>query len=87
MNVVRRTIAIVLVVLARGAAENQAPLTQKLWPRERIGEALEETAKLKAAGMMSEKHYRRKKEMLEARLAGTFKPTMLSTTNPPLNFI
>jgi len=69
------------------AAETKKELARKLWPKERILGALKEIAELKSAGMMTEDHYRRKKEMLEARLAGKFDPTMLSVTNPPLNFI
>ena len=69
------------------AAETKDALTGELWPKERIREAIKEVDRLKAAGMMSESHYRRKREMLEARLAGTFQPSMLSVTNPSLNFI
>ena len=68
-------------------AETKAELAKKLWPAERVQAALAEVEKLKADGMMSEEHYRRKKQMLEARLTGKFEPTMLSVTNPPLNFV
>jgi len=82
--------AVLLVVfpaLVLGAAGTKEELTRELWPRQRILAALETIAGLRADGMMSEDHYRHKKEMLEARLAGRFSPTMLSATDPPLNFI
>jgi len=70
-----------------GAAETKEELARKLWPRDRVRRAMADIDKLEAAGMMSDDHYRRKRAMLEARLAGTFRPTMLSVVNPPLNFI
>lgn len=91
MGVTKRFFLFILVVgfapLAMRAAETKEELTEKLWPRDRVLGALEEITKLKVNGMMTESHYRRKKKMLEARLAGVFNPTMLSATNPPLNFI
>jgi len=81
------TLFIFLAMPGLGAAETRDELTKELWPKERIHEALEDIERLKAAGMMSKSHYRRKREMLEARLAGTFRPSMLSVTSPPLNFI
>lgn len=82
-----------LLLFAVYAGQNSAgqiskeELTRKLWPRSRIVAALQRIKELRALGMMSEDHYRRKKAMLEARLAGTFHPTMLSVTNPPLNLL
>lgn len=78
---------VALATVGLRAAETGDELTKKLWPKQRILKALKDVDRLKAAGMMSESHYRRKRAMLEARLAGTFQPSMLSTTNPPLNFI
>jgi len=80
-------LAVVLLAPDLWAAETKAELTERLWPTERIEAALDRIAELKAKGMMNEGHYRRKKQMLEARLEGRFEPTMLSTSNPPLNFI
>ncbi len=78
----------VLAVVRSGwAGETVEELTRKLWPRERILAALEQVERLHRLGMMSDDHYRRKKQMLQQRLAGTFHPTMLATTNPPLNLI
>ena len=80
------------VCLAAGAdklppSSARKELTRKLWPRQRILAALKQVDRLHQLGMMSNSHYRRKRRMLEQRLAGTFQPTMLATTNPPLNFI
>lgn len=69
------------------AAETKEQLTAKLWPTERIEAALAAVEKQKAAGLLSGAAYARRKTMLQNRLAGRFKPTMLSVTNPPLNFI
>lgn len=85
---VLNVVALAVVLLAQDlCAETKAELTEKLWPKERVQASLIEISKLKATGLMSEDHYRRKTQMLEARLKGQFEPTMLSTTNPPLNFI
>ena len=69
------------------AAETKEDLTRALWPKERIKAALAAVEKQKALGLLSGATYERTKAMLEARLAGTFEPTMLSATSPPLNFI
>lgn len=75
------------VAAAALAAETTEDLTRKLWPKERIEAALAAVEKQKADGLLSDATGARKKAMLEARRAGGFKPTMLSATNPPLNFI
>jgi len=69
------------------AAETTEDLTRELWPKARIRAALAAVQAQKAAGLLSEATYARTKAMLESRLAGTFRPTMLSATSPPLNFI
>ncbi|MFO8014979.1 MAG: hypothetical protein R6X20_16955 [Phycisphaerae bacterium] len=69
------------------AAETKEDLTRNLWPKERIRAAIEAVEKQKAVGLLSDATYRRTRAMLQARLAGTFDPTMLSATSPPLNFI
>ncbi|MBC8872474.1 MAG: hypothetical protein H8E44_23830 [Planctomycetes bacterium] len=81
------TLIVALAATMAAAAETKEELTRSLWPKERIVSALQDIAELKSAGMISEEHYGRKKEMLEARLAGKFSPSMLSVTNPPVNFI
>jgi hypothetical protein len=91
MRKTRRWIPAVLGLAALGtlclAAETKEDLTRRLWPEERIRAALAAVEKQKAAGLLSEATYARTKAMLAARLAGTFEPTMLSATSPPLNFI
>jgi len=69
------------------AAETKEQLTAKLWPKQRIEAALAAVEKQKAAGLLSDAACARRKTMLRSRLAGRFKPTMLSVTDPPLNFI
>ena len=62
-------------------------LTQKLWTKQRTEAALKDIEKQKADGVLSEKSYTARKKMLEGRVAGSFKPTMLSAEDPPINFI
>ena len=69
------------------AAETKEQRTARLWPKQRIEAALAAVEKQKAAGLLSDAAYTRRTKMLRDRLAGRFKPTMLSVTNPPLNFI
>ena len=75
-------------VAAGGQAKpTQEQLTKALWPVERIRAALAAVEKQKARGLLSDAAYRRRKAMLQARLAGTYQPQSLSITDPPLNFI
>ena len=78
--------ALVLAAVAL-AAETKEALTARLWPASRIEAALQAIEKQKAAGLLSDAAHARRKAMLEARRAGTFRPTMLATTDPPLNLI
>ena len=91
MSNARRWMMLVLAVGVLGAlalaAETTEDLTRNLWPKERVRAALVAVEAQKAAGLLSEATYARTKAMLEGRLAGTFRPTMLSATSPPLNFI
>lgn len=68
-------------------AVTKAELTKQLWPKDRIQKTLADIEKVHQEGLMSDEHYRKTKKMLQERLAGTYKPQMLSVTNPPLNFI
>ena len=68
-------------------ADDKAALAKKLWPRARIVNALKAVEKQRKDGLLSEKAYRKRKAMLESRLAGTYVSQSLSVTNPPLNFI
>jgi hypothetical protein len=79
--------AVALVSIAVLAAETREALTAKLWPKARIEAALKAVDEQKAAGLLSDASYARRKAMLEQRLAGKFESAILSATNPPLNFI
>ena len=72
---------------AAAAAATKEELIAKLWPKDRIEAAIKAVDAQRAPGLLSDAAYAKRKAMLEARAAGTFKPTMLSVENPPLNFI
>jgi hypothetical protein len=64
------------------------PEEQQYWTKERIQQCLQAIEKLRAQGVMSERRYQQKRRMLEARLAGKFKPTALATKDAgEVNFI
>jgi hypothetical protein len=69
------------------AAESKEEIAKRLWPKERCVSALKDIEKQKADGLISEKTYERRKAMVQQRMAGTFAPTMLAATNPPLNLL
>ena len=71
----------------RAPKETKQALTKKLWPAGRIQAALKAVEKQRAAGLLSEEAYRKRRKMLEGRLAGTYVSQSLSVTDPPLNFI
>ncbi|HUW57741.1 MAG TPA: hypothetical protein VMZ92_13965 [Planctomycetota bacterium] len=90
MSVWRRLTVILLVTglcAVLWAAESREELTRRLWPREHVMKVLKDVEKQKTDGLITEKMYQRKKQMLTQRLAGTFRPTTLSATNPPLNLV
>lgn len=62
-------------------------LTAKLWPKDRIEEALRQIKRQNAEGLLSEASYARRKAMLDARLTGKYAPESLSADDPPVNFI
>lgn len=72
---------------AGGEKADKDALTKELWPKERIEAALKAIEKQKADGLLSEAAYARRRQMLEARLAGTYDSQSLSVTDPPVNFI
>lgn len=81
-----------LAALVSGAAGGDAVadrqgLIEKLWPKQRIESALTAVEKQHAEGLLSDEAYARRRKMLEERAAGAFRPEMLSTSDPPLNFI
>jgi len=73
--------------VAGDEAQDRQALGQKLWPKDRIESAIKVVEKQRADGLLSDEAYARRKQMLEARLAGRFEPQMLSVVDPPLNFI
>ena len=75
------------ILLAATPKETKQGLTKKLWPKERILTALKAVEKQRAAGLLSDAAYKKRKAMLESRRAGTYAPRSLSVTDPPLNFI
>ena len=79
--------AVLCIGLAYAAEETADTLTRKLWPRQRIEEALRAVEQQKTDGLLSDAGYEKRKKALEDRLAGRFKPEALSVQNPPLNFI
>ena len=78
--------AAAVLVGASGGDAKQA-LTKTLWPRQRIQAALKAVERQKAAGILRDAAYQKRKDMLKARLAGTYVSQSLSVTDPPLNFI
>jgi hypothetical protein len=80
-----------VVVQAQGQAQSSRitveGLTQKLWPRKRIEQALKAVDQQKADGLLSQAAYEKRTRMLQARLSGVYKPESLSSTDPPLNFV
>jgi hypothetical protein len=73
-----------IVAFAQGlSAQTRADLTAELWSRERVEDALAAIGVQKTAGLLSEAAYQRRRDMLLARLEGTFRPTMLAVENPP----
>jgi hypothetical protein len=73
-----------IVALTSGlSAQTRADLTEELWSKERVERALAAIDVQKMAGLLSEAAYQRRRNMLLARLEGTFKPTMLAVESPP----
>jgi len=70
-----------------GQADERQALTAKLWPKERIEAALAAVEKQRAADLLSDAAYQKRKRMLEARRAGRYVSGSLAVANPPLNFI
>ncbi|MCY3020546.1 MAG: hypothetical protein NTW87_16110 [Planctomycetota bacterium] len=81
------TVTSLCIGAACAAEETVEALAQKLWPRERIEEALKAVDQQKKDGLLSDSGYEKRRKMLEERLAGKFKPEALSVQSPPLNFI
>jgi hypothetical protein len=78
--------AAALLVRADGTLTPQQ-LTAQLWPKARILAAGQAVDKQRKDGLLSEAAYRKRKAMLDSRLAGTYASQSLSVTDPPVNFI
>jgi hypothetical protein len=83
-----------LVLLAIGTAftaaereTDKSALTKRLWPQNRIEEAIKAVEKQRADGLLSETAYQKRMTVLKTRLSGTYVSESLSVTDPPLNFI
>jgi hypothetical protein len=82
--------AVLLGCLSGNGADvrsEKAALSKQLWPKARVEAALAAIEKQREAGLLSDESYGRRKQMLQARLAGSYESESLSVTNPPLNFI
>jgi len=84
----------ILVLLALGTAftgqqkeTDKATLMKKLWPQNRIEDAIKAVEKQRTDALLSEASYQKRIAMLKARLAGSYVSESLSVTDPPLNFI
>jgi hypothetical protein len=76
-------LAAAIAPLALAASQPADP-----WPADRIPAARQSLEKLKADGLITEPQYQKKRALLEARRAGTFKSTALAHTDPAeLNFL
>lgn len=71
---------------AKDKAARQA-LTKKLWAPGRVEAAIKAVEKQRRDGLLTDRAYAKRKEMLAARRAGRYVPQSLSVTDPPVNFI
>ena len=83
----RRVFVLLAATAICGGVPAAAPAEQPAWTPQRIRDCLAAIDKLKAEGLMTARHYARKRAMLEARLKGTFKPTALSNKPGDPNMI
>jgi len=70
-----------------GEEADKKALTKELWPADRVAAALQAVEKQREDGLLSEAAYQKRKQMLEARKAGTYESQSLAVTDPPLNFV
>jgi hypothetical protein len=80
-------LAVAIVLGVAPAPTDKASLTRKLWPPERIQEAIQAVEEQHKNGLLSDASYQKKTGMLQARLSGTYVSQSLSVVDPPLNFI
>ena len=76
-----------VVFLGEENRADKTTLTKELWPESRILDAIKAVEKQHREGLLSDKSYQKRLDMLKARLAGRYASESLSVTEPPLNFI
>jgi hypothetical protein len=80
-------VAISTVFIGQDNSAAKKTLTKELWPESRISNAIKAVEQQRRDGLLSDRSYRKRIEMLKARLSGVYVSESLSVTNPPLNFI
>jgi len=75
------------VFMGEGNNADKATLTKELWSESRILDAIKAIEKQHKDGLLSDKSYQMRINMLKTRLAGKYVSESLSVTDPPLNFI
>ena len=85
---------VLLIVIAASTAfmgqDNKADkefLTKELWPESRILNAIKAVEQQHRDGLLGDKSYRKRMDVLKARLSGRYVSKSLLVTDPPLNFI
>jgi len=80
-------LAAVTVFMGEENRADKTTLTKELWPESRILDAIKAVEKQYGDGLLSDKSYQKRIDMLKARLSGRYVSESLSVTDPPLNFI
>jgi hypothetical protein len=80
-------LAVATVLGVAPDAADKASLSRKLWPPERVQEAIKAVEEQQKNGLLSDVSYRKRIAMLQARLSGSYVSQSLSVVDPPLNFV
>jgi hypothetical protein len=80
-------LAVGTVFMGQDNGTDKKSLTKGLWPEGRILNAIKAVERQRRDGLLSDRSYRKRIDMLKARLSGTYVSESLSVTDPPLNFI
>jgi hypothetical protein len=80
-------VAISTVFMGQDNRADKKTLTKDLWPESRILNAIKAVELQRRDGLLSDISYRKRIDMLKARLSGMYVSESLSVTDPPLNFI
>jgi hypothetical protein len=83
-------LALLAAITVFTGEENRADkttLTKELWPESRRLDAIKAVEKQHGDGLLSDKSYQKRIDMLKARLSSRYVSESLSVTDPPLNFI